>query len=267
LRAAIERSDVRALLILDASWYGSVPAEFACRTGKPAFLAGRLGDWIPRGDALVQLAAETETTLMPDFRHRYTPATSRLKELIATRLGRLEEVLVEARVSSPSGNGQVSMDPSARLEVEVLIAALDWTCHLIGTAPAEVRGTVGPTGAEEAVISFKRSAAGGAPASARIVLHPDSAETPDWKASIRCQRGSAELAGGTHIDWKAGAERRSESLSNERGGVEVMLDHFSRRVIGGLIPVPTLDDLCQAARLAGAAVESRRTGRPVTVES
>lgn len=259
IMSLMQRSDVRALLILDTAWYGSVPAEFACRTGKPAFLAGRLGDWVPRTGELLPLAVESETPLMPDFGHRYTPATSRLKELIATRLGRPDEIVVHTRAASAAAvNGA-----AAELDRETWLAALDWACHLVGTAPAEVRGRFSAEEDREATISFVRSAAGGAPALARVVLHRHSHTDVDWTAEIRCRKGVARLKGGTEIEWEDGDERRSESLSGERGGVEVMLDHFSRRAVGGLIPVPTLDDLSLAARLAEAASASRESGKPV----
>ncbi|HTI49879.1 MAG TPA: hypothetical protein VL475_02970 [Planctomycetaceae bacterium] len=264
LRAAMERCDVRALLILDTAWYGAVPAEFACRTGKPAFLAGRLGHWVSRAESLKPLAFETDTPLMPDFGHRYTPATSRLKELIATRLGRPDEVVVQTRMPA-AVNGSVDSTEALERGRDELLAALDWACHLIGTVPVEVRGTVTPAGSEESLIAFQRSAAGGAPASARIVLHHLPLTPSDWTAEVRCRKGTARLQGGTQIEWEDATEQRSESLSGERGGVEVMLDHFSRRVVGGLIPIPTLDDLCRAARIADAADASRNLGKPVAI--
>ena len=51
------------------------------------------------------------------------------------------------------------------------------------------------------------------------------------------------------MTWESAGKREIESLDSERAAVEVMLDHFSRRVVGGLIPVPTLDDFCRASRL------------------
>jgi predicted dehydrogenase len=264
LRAAMERSDVRALLILDTAWYGAVPAEFACRTGKPAFLAGQLGPWVTRAESLLPLAQETDTPLMPDFSHRYTPATSRLKELIATRLGRPDEVSVEVPIPPTAGEPINGSDFLERGRDEFL-AAIDWACHLIGTVPIEVRSSATPQGAEETAIAFQQSASGGTPASARVVLHHRPFGSPEWSAQVRCRKGSARLHGGTQIEWEDATERRHESLSGERGGVEVMLDHFSRRVVGGLIPIPTLDDLCRAARIAEAAGTSRRSGQPVAI--
>jgi predicted dehydrogenase len=264
LRAAMERSDVRAVLILDTAWYGAVPAEFACRTGKPAFLAGRLGPWVSRAETLVPLASETDTPLMPDFGHRYTPATSRLKELVATRLGRPNQVIVETRIPA-AVNGSIDQVDFAERGRDERLAAIDWACHLIGTLPIEVQSTEAPDGREETVIAFQQSASGGTPASARIVLHHRPCDSRVWTAEVRCRSGSARLSGGTQIEWNDVREQRQESLSEERGGVEVMLDHFSRRAVGGLIPIPTLDDLCLAARIAEAASASRASGKPISI--
>jgi hypothetical protein len=77
----------------------------------------------------------------------------------------------------------------------------------------------------------------------------------------------ARPGGAAQVAWETAREARVESLTGERADVEVMLDHFSRRVVGGLIPVPTLDDLCLAFRLAEAAERSRAEGAPVGVEA
>lgn len=265
LASVIDRSDVRAVLILDTAWYGSVPVEFACRRGKPAFLAGRLGDWMARAVRLSSLAGDTETPLMPDFSHRYTPATSRLKELLATRLGRPDAVSVHICTD----RAQPSCDDKTLAVVapqDELLAAIDWVCHLVGTAPDQVRGGTMPDGSRETVIAFRRSAAGGAPASARIVIHPPSTPIAPWTAEVRCRRGIARLTGASQIDWDDANDRQSESLAGERADVDVMLDHFSRRAVGGLIPVGTLSDLCRAARLARAADESCRSGLAIAIE-
>ena len=69
---------------------------------------------------------------------------------------------------------------------------------------------------------------------------------------IQCVNGTAS-AGTSRAgsSWEVGGERVVESLTSDRTDLEVMLDHFSRRVLGSLIPVPTLDDV-QAASLAAA---------------
>jgi hypothetical protein len=63
--------------------------------------------------------------------------------------------------------------------------------------------------------------------------------------------------------WRTEHEQGDESLLSERSDVEVMLDHFCRRVVGGLIPVADLGDVRRCYRLARAASESMQTGSPV----
>jgi predicted dehydrogenase len=261
LLSLIDRRDVRAVLIFDSAWYGSVPAEFACRSRKPAFLAGPIGQWTAGCRELASLSAETGTVLVPDFELRYTPAACRLKELIATSLGRPELLSVDVACSAVDSN---SSEPGAALTADdAALTSLDWVCHLIGTAPASVFGERSPDGTVQTTIAFRQSAAGGPPARARIALRSDGAAESAWSAEIRCREGIARLTGGSHLEWEAGGEHRVESLTAERSGIEVLLDHFSRRVVGGLIPVPTLDELARAVALAEAAAASLQSDREI----
>lgn len=263
--ALMERPDVRALMILDTAWYDGVPADFACRVGKPAFLAGKLCEWRPAAAVLSRLAASRDATLMPDFSHRYLPATSRLKELLASRLGRPREIVVEVGTAADSDVCAPASDGISKSE-DRLARAFDWCCHLAGTPPAAVHYR-NSGAASEVAISYRRPAAGGEPTTARLVLRPDLPADTFWNCEVRCEKGIAKPSGAAQIAWESADETRAESLAGERAEVEVMLDHFSRRVVGGLIPVPTLDDLRLAFQLADAAAHSRAAGKPVSIEA
>jgi hypothetical protein len=91
------------------------------------------------------------------------------------------------------------------------------------------------------------------------------------RASVECAHGTALLEGSKDVTWYLASadspgrespgsdskgERFVESLASDRPAVEVMLDHFCRRVVGGLIPVPTLEDLCRAFQLVDSALKS-----------
>lgn len=54
------------------------------------------------------------------------------------------------------------------------------------------------------------------------------------------------MLGPTTVEWTADGKQQSEELTAERTETEVLLDHFCRRAVGGLIPVPTLEDLMRA---------------------
>jgi len=265
LLSLMERDDVRALLILDAAWYGAVPAHFACQVGKPAFLASRLAHRCRGADELLGLAAQTGVTLMPDFAHRYTPATSRLRELIATRLGRPHVLIVDAEAECDpdainSDASDLTLTDAARA---ALALALDWSMSLVGGVPVAIRaaGNRSPADGFALHVEFRRPAAGGVAPTARIRLAAKSPATSAnesgtsiaLRASVECAAGKALLEGPQDVTWDLAGEQFVESLTSDRPGVEVMLDHFSRRVVGGLIPVPTLDDLCRAFQLVDSA--------------
>jgi len=48
---------------------------------------------------------------------------------------------------------------------------------------------------------------------------------------------------------RLGEEGTTESLTADRSEVEVMIDHFCRRLAGGLIPVADISDVCRCLRL------------------
>jgi predicted dehydrogenase len=265
LMALIERDDVQALLVLDAAWYLGVPAQFACRAGKPAYLAGRFDPRLPVADHLLLQAAETGVTLMPDFGHRYTPATSRLRELIATRLGRPRTIVAD--VAAP--------DRQVPVNREILAAALDWCANLTGTTPALVRAEISGAGTARAAadrlelhVEFRRRSGGGGTVAARIRLSVSASEPVpsgdgeahalNLRAGVECEYGAARIEGPRQITWESAGEKSTEALTSDRSDVEVMLDHFSRRVVGGLIPVPTLEDLCRACQLVDVALDGGR---------
>ncbi len=266
LVSLIERDDVQALLVLDTAWYKSAPAQFACRAGKPAFLANRVAHHLGEADELLQRSAQTGVTLMPDFAHRYTPATSRLRELIATRLGQPQALVVDVAIAPGSGSAEpgAAESPVTDSARDALAVALDWSMNLVGAAPVAVRAGENCPSAErrELHVEFRRPPTGKAAPAALVRLSEkpaaSSANGPDFslvvRASVECLHGTAKLEGPHDMTWDLAGERFVESLTSDQPAVEVLLDHFCRRVMGGLIPVPTLDDLSRAFSLVDSAL-------------
>ena len=269
--ALAERTDVRGLLILDSSWHGDALLRLVCSLRKPAFVANCHGTDREVLRTIYQSAVEEGTTLMPEFGERYTPATGRLKELIATRIGRPQRIVVntnavcyEARPGN-AGDERVS---------DGLVNWLDWCRYVIGTAPVVVfseafENEVGDCG-HRIRVEFQ-SQSTDCPTAEWTFLdairsedrrEPASATT---RQEVICDKGSAIVNGPTEITWKTETKVITESLAAERSNVEVMLDQFCRRVVGGLIPVADINDVCRCLTLVEAARRSFATGQPVSL--
>ena len=136
LAALVDYHEVQAIVILDSSWFGSVPVEFACRLAKPVLVADSPGSLIPDLLEVASLVEETSTTVVPDLLHRHSPATTRLRELLAAgdeagarrivhtlkglaaTLGAqsLHQVAVSCEQWLQSGQPASSVDPVQRVE-------------------------------------------------------------------------------------------------------------------------------------------------------
>ena len=240
LGALLASPEVRAVIVLDANWFGTVPVEFACSHGKPVLVSDELADQPLRLRELARLADDTGTMVIPDLLHRHSPATTRLRELLATRLGKPRSIECEV-VVGPTGRlpGFLS-DPWA--------VALDW-CHAItGTVPLRVEPTQSTDAGESLLVQFGPFADRSLPPLARVTLlrstsnlNPDSGGTPVARVRVVCERGVADLRGPDQISWQSGGTQADERLGGERSAVELLLDLFARRVRGGLIPLPELE--------------------------
>jgi predicted dehydrogenase len=271
LRGLLERPELKAALIFGNSWCDGAPAEMACRLGKSVFLAASAGRSAGDEGRLSQLAEEKNVTIMPDFGHRYTPATSRLKELIATRLGPLREVVVELKFAERGDPDALWLSASL---ADLGACALDWCWHLFARSIAAI--SPGPD--STVILEFRAPSEGAAnplakarwtdqPAmsSAQFQISEPGTKFINFRAEIRCVSGRATIEGTRRIQWETRDENGSEMLSAERTEAEVMLDHFTRRVIGGLIPLPALHDVCRGRQLAEAAQRALREHRRVEI--
>ena len=256
--ALIARPDVQALLLFDANWHAEIPLHFACRHRKPVFIAGSLGEDLSQIKILQSFAADNGLALMPELSRRYTPATLRFRELLATTLGRVRRLRLELTLPTSATTPRV---PGQSNELDLLVGLVDWCRCVIGLQPQSIssrivqpmpaqRGKL--TRVREVDLIFNRSATDGELGRAEIRLKiPGSEVSPsESDLTLQCQAdcalGSAVLTGPDQLSWRAGGMNHVESLSTERSEVELMLDHFTRRVLGGLIPIPSLDDVSQS---------------------
>jgi predicted dehydrogenase len=272
LLSLLERPDVRGVLLLDLSWQGWMPLHFACSRKKPAYVAGSLGEDAAGLRQLYESACAASLTLMPEFSRRYTPATGRLQELLATRLGRPRRIEIEATLPRPDDAGTVPGQGPGR---DFLIGLIDWCRHVQRARPTLVtteEAALEPGRKERRVaIAFAEPRFGGGASSAELRLAEPPAASLEGdpiagpRFRVECEQGWALIESPTEIKWSLGGTGTTESLAAERTEVEVMLDHFCRRVAGGLIPVADVADVRHSIAVVEAAEQSLRERRTVTL--
>jgi predicted dehydrogenase len=265
------RSDLDACLILGKDWTNLPALKFLCEARKPAYIAGSLGHEIPTVGEIHLLALSEGLTFMPEFSRRYTPATVRLRELIATRLGRPQRIVCEARL--PHAHRRDYVPGQAEYE-DFLIGLFDWCQHILPGVtrdilclPIESEETPGDTARirfrykeEEPVATIQLYQTEVKSGYTNEILAPGEVHF-----EVHCQAGIARLSSAEKIEWESDSEQHTEALEADRDDAFVMLDHFFRRVVGGLIPVADLADICRAINVFRAYEGSKVVRRTVPV--
>ncbi|GAB4160221.1 MAG: hypothetical protein Tsb009_37530 [Planctomycetaceae bacterium] len=268
----VNRRDVDAVLFLDAGWHGMEALRILCAGNKPIYIAAEIGNDITALRACHWTAVSYGLTLMPELGWRYTPATGRLQELMATRLGRARKLCVDAALHLP----KTCETSESETEKRYLASLLDWSRYLIRTAPARIDCKhLNPNGNGEPVhqirVTFEPPRSEKHAPIAEFRFHHQENQTSAqseayMRYQIECESGTAVIDSSNAISWKTDSQPIEESLTTDRDEVEVMLDHFCRRVVGGLVPVADLADIYRGIHLLQAVEESDRTGKTVSVE-
>lgn len=252
----LARPAVQGVLVLDGAWFPGIAVELACDARKSVLVAERLTVDRTTRRELAASADDQGVMLMPDLLHRHMPATVRLRELIATRLGRLQDIRIELAATAKPGNSA----PRSRVLDDLLAIGLDWCHYIAGAVPSRAQRTAtsGSAGSSAWQIDFGPLADRSHPPRAAIeVDESESAELAaagqiGFRAELKCQQGRALVSGCNLVEWETSDESRAEHLTGELDACEVILDHFARRILGGLIPMATLSDALRALEWSGA---------------
>jgi predicted dehydrogenase len=236
IRALLNRPDVRAGLILGEDWQGLAPLRLALDSRKSLYMSGGLTSSLAALDALSRRAAEHSVVICPELRLRTAPATARIMELTAMQVGPVESA--EARLSVTD----------AAESLPSLIAVVDTCSAIVRSMPTSVDVTRRNADLAVLQVTFGRVGIGGQPV--QVTINIERGDVRDVSSLLRCQRGTIRQAGDVELSWHTDSgDQAEESLDRERPGAEVLLDHFARRVVGGLVPIPGLDDVCRILRL------------------
>ena len=279
-RALVDRCDIDAVMVLQKSWLGWLPILAACEAGKSIYWAGDL-DFDPVGDAHVREAIEQSgVAFMTEFPRRFSPATLRLKELIATRLGKPRLLFCHRRMKDDEANpkNECSSNPQRRELVELI----DWARYVVGREPTNVTsmGHSGGDNPDYRCISLQFAAVAatakdrGAPAvTAQIscgsyipgTWHEAVGFRPPSAMQICCERGVAFVDLPSTLVWFDDAGRNLESLETELPVGEQLLTQFHRAVTSLVRKLGDLNDAYRAASILAAAEQSEIEGRRIDV--
>ncbi|WP_339731940.1 Gfo/Idh/MocA family oxidoreductase [uncultured Gimesia sp.] len=266
----VSRYSIDAFLLLHSDWMNHYPLKLLSQQHRPVYIAGSLGEDLDLLELVHARAADQLVTLMPEFSRRYSQATSRFFELVVTRLGKPNSIQIET--CCPAADQQVEV-PGQKNETDFLVGLMDWCCYVMRTKPVKVQTTLHSDSSDRSEdhrqikIEFLPDPVTAAERFALIKIKIQQRETETLfpRHQINCQNGLAEFHSPDEIHWENESASMTESLKSDRRELEVMLDHFCRRAVGGIIPVPSIRDACQAIQLVRLSRESLSSGKSLEV--
>jgi predicted dehydrogenase len=278
-RALVSRGDVDAVLILENSWQRWLPILAACESGKAVYWAADLDFDADLAEELMRRVDHAGIAFMAEFPRRFAPATLRLKELIATHLGKPQLLFCHRRVPGDElAPGKRSVSPQVamtrRTEAE-LVELIDWCRYVVGREPFSV-GSI-RHGAPDSpdywaiTLEFPPLVEGDPPVVAQLscgryipaAWHEAISFRPPSAMQIRCDSGVAFIDLPTTLVWFDEAGRHLESLDTELPVGEQLLTQFHRAVTSLVRKMGDLEDACRSLHILRTARQAVSEGRKI----
>jgi predicted dehydrogenase len=284
IQQLVRRPDIDAVLVLATDWLGIQPILAACSAGKAVYSAAALELDLAQANLLQQHVQRSGIAYMAEFARRHAPATVRLKELIATRLGAPRLLFCHHRAKGGKSGSRRRQTRRPEDAAQRLRDLVDWCCYVVGAEPQAVLGiehcleTVPPEDLADdrgrhdyrlISLDFSSGKPRGSGPIAQISF--GSYLPPDWPEAISfrppahlqvcCEHGAAFIDLPSTVVWFDEAGRHMESLEHERPVGEQMLLQFHRAVTSLILKRNDLEDACRSTRIMLAAQQSAREGR------
>jgi predicted dehydrogenase len=283
-RTLTHGDDIDAVLLLSARWYGALPIFAACDAGKAIYCSAALDLDTHEADEVRRRVRQAGVAFMAEFPCRLAPATLRLKELMATRLGLPRLLFCNRRSTAGPENGQSHYTADMRQLIEMV----DWCRDVVGTEATSVVGAAhssAPRGAAERhesgpkdylIMTLEFAPAGevGTGPVAQIACGSYVAQQWHEAAAFRrpadlqvvCQRGIAFLDLPHTLVWFDEAGQHSEMLDHDRPVGEQLFMHFHRHVSSLVLKTSSLEDAYRALAIVNKAQESYAQGCRVELD-
>jgi predicted dehydrogenase len=272
-RKIVTAADVDAVMLLSARWYGALPILAACDAGKAVYCAASLELTEAEADMVEAHVKEAGIAFMAEFPCRLAPATLRLKELIATRLGEPRLLFCNQRLAASRNDGR----PQSAT-VRQLVEMIDWCRYVVDAEPTSVMGTVHTSQENQdqqdylaMTLDFSTGGNVGTGPMAQIACGSYVPNTWSEATSFRrpadlqiiCEKGIAFIDLPNSLVWFDGAGQHTESLERDRPVGEQLLLHFHRSVSSLVLKTSSLDDAYRAVSILIHAQQSCTEGKRI----
>lgn len=262
-RSLIQRDEIEAIMCLNRNWSGPLPMLAACDYGKAIYSASALDMEPDRASQVKKRVEDSGVAFMAEFVKRHTPATIRLKELIATRLGRPRLIFCTERLTQAESNetGRLAAGDS-----KLLGELIDWCNYIIADKPKAMSGfrhRFVSAGKPSCLLNLnlEYSTPDGPTAMAQIRMARILPRS--WKDAlgyrrpaglqVSCEKGVAYIDSPTTIIWFDDAGQHTESLETDRPVGEQLFTLFHRAVTSLIRKTGDLEDAYRARILIGEA--------------
>lgn len=273
--ALARRGDVDAIMMLSRQWYGVLPIMAACDAGKSIYCASGWDLNDEEINTVRERVLHAGISLSPEFPNRHSPATLRLKELIATKLGPPSMLFCHQRLVKEQDKATKHFCPPHDHLRHNLVELIDWCCFVVGRDPSAVWGVKHPVEGEVSgdyeMMSLDFSSAQESGKN-KVVAQISSGRymSAKWTEAVSfrppsmlqvvCQNGVAFVDLPSSLTWFDSFGRQMESLDSERPPFEQLLSQFHRSVTNLVRDRSGIDDLCRAVHVSLAARKANESG-------
>jgi predicted dehydrogenase len=274
----VKREDIDAVFVLAPQWFGAMPILAACDAGKAIYCAVGLDVDADQADNLRNRVEESGVAFVAEFPRRHAPATLRLKELIATKLGEPRLLFCHQRSVAESSVAQSTGPMAEHPTFQQMIGQVDLCRYVADRKPTSVMGVMHYKSETDETEDYRMLSLDFSPKG-----HPGTGPTAQisvgryipsgWEEAISyrplpalqvsCAKGIAFVDLPATLVWFDAAGRHQESLDSERPIGEQLLTHFFRSVTSLVRRASDLDDAYLALRVVQAARRSHEDGRRV----
>jgi predicted dehydrogenase len=287
-RSMLRSDSIDALMMLESDWYGIAPLIAACDYGKAIYCGSEIEFDPQRATNLKQVVDDSGVAFMAELPRRFAPASLRLKELIATRLGKPQILFCHRRLTCDSGDQHRNRrNLSSRADRE-LVELIDWCCFIAGRSPRSilsvfhrVAGTdasfeTGAAATDYQMLSLDLSEEGALPGSTIAQISCGAYIPSAWHEAINfrppaavqvcCENGLAFVDLPNSLIWFDDAGRHQESLESEMAVGQQLLTQFHRAVTSLVRKTGDLEDICRSLSVLQAARRSAEVRQAVAMD-